>query len=182
MTRRTIGLLVTLALSLHVAPLAAEAQQAGKVPRLGVLAPAEPPSPAESPTLPRSARLYATSGTWRDRPWRIEYRYALGRQERFPDLVAELVGLPVDILVVGSSPAAVAAQATQAIPIVFLGGGDPVRSGLIGEPCTAGWKSDRIILCLHRGGLVGSGWSSSRRPFQRARIWRSSVMRAICSA
>ena len=48
-----------------------------------------------------------------------------------PDLVAELVGLPVDILVVGSSPAAVAAkQATQAIPIVFLGGGDPVRSGL----------------------------------------------------
>ena len=128
-TRCTIGLLVTLALSLHVAPLAAEAQQAGKVPRLGVLAPAEPPSLRE-PHLAAFRQALRHLGYVEGQTVAIEYRYALGRQERFPDLVAELVGLPVDILVVGSSPAAVAAKQARRRPIVFLGGGDPVRSGL----------------------------------------------------
>jgi putative ABC transport system substrate-binding protein len=62
----------------------------------------------------------------------LEYRYGLGRREHFPELVAELVRLQVDILVVGSTAAAVAAQqATQTIPIVFLGSPDPVGSGLV---------------------------------------------------
>jgi uncharacterized protein (DUF3084 family) len=48
----------------------------------------------------------------------MEYRYALGRIERFPDLVAELVRLQVDILLIGSGPATMAAKhITQAIPM-----------------------------------------------------------------
>ena len=126
-----VGVIVMLTLSLLAAPLAAKAQQAGKVPRLGVFVLASPPSP-EEPNIAAFRQALQKLGYVEGQTVAIEYRYGLGRWERFPDLVAELVGLQVDILVVGSSPAAVAAKhATQAIPIVFLGGGDPVRSGLV---------------------------------------------------
>jgi putative ABC transport system substrate-binding protein len=62
----------------------------------------------------------------------LEYRYAEGQYERFPALAAELVRLPVDVLMVGSTPAALAAQhATTTLPIVMAGVGDPVGSGLV---------------------------------------------------
>ncbi len=62
----------------------------------------------------------------------IEYRFAEGRAERFPDLVAQLITLKVDVLVVvGSSLALVAKQATSTIPIVFVQAPDPVGIGLV---------------------------------------------------
>src|SRR5438552_7241892 len=62
----------------------------------------------------------------------IEYRYAESN-DRLPALAAELVGLPVDLIVAtGGTPAAVAAQqATATIPIVFIAVGDPVGTGLV---------------------------------------------------
>jgi putative ABC transport system substrate-binding protein len=61
----------------------------------------------------------------------LELRWAEGRFERLPELVAELVGLKVDVLVVVGTPAAVAAKnATQTIPIVVLVP-DPVGLGLV---------------------------------------------------
>src|SRR5215470_9622666 len=61
----------------------------------------------------------------------LEVRWAEGRSERLPELVAELVGLKVDVLVAGGSPAALAAKnATQTIPIVMVAA-DPVGVGLI---------------------------------------------------
>ena len=94
----------------------------------------------------------------------IEYRYALGRQERFPELVGELVGLPVDLLVVGSSPAAVAAkQATRTIPIVFLGGGDPVRSGLVASLARPGGNVT---------GLTNMAWETAGK---RLALFKESV-------
>ena len=62
----------------------------------------------------------------------IEYRYAEGN-DRLPALAAELVGLPVDlILAAGGTPAPLAAQqATATIPIVFIAVADPVGAGLI---------------------------------------------------
>jgi putative ABC transport system substrate-binding protein len=61
----------------------------------------------------------------------LEVRWAGGRYERQPDLVAELVGLKVDVLVIGNSPGALAAKkATRTIPIVMFGG-DPVGLGLV---------------------------------------------------
>jgi putative ABC transport system substrate-binding protein len=62
----------------------------------------------------------------------LEYRAAAGQYERLPALAAELARLPVDVLLVTITPAALAAkQATTTIPIVTLGVGDPVGSGLV---------------------------------------------------
>jgi putative ABC transport system substrate-binding protein len=62
----------------------------------------------------------------------IEYRSAEGKPERFPALAAELVALKVDVILVGSTPQALAAkQATKTIPIVLTGTADPVGSGLV---------------------------------------------------
>jgi putative ABC transport system substrate-binding protein len=64
----------------------------------------------------------------------IEYRWANGDNNRLPALAAELVGLPVNILVSGTTPAALALKAaTTSIPIVFFIAGDPVALGLVGS-------------------------------------------------
>jgi putative ABC transport system substrate-binding protein len=62
----------------------------------------------------------------------IEYRGAEGKPERLPALAAELVALKVDVIVVGSTPQALAAkQATRTLPIVFASAPDPVENGLV---------------------------------------------------
>src|SRR5262245_66036417 len=62
----------------------------------------------------------------------IEYRFAEGREERYPDFASELVALPVDVIVTWGTPAAFAAkQATSQIPIVLGGIGDVVNTGLV---------------------------------------------------
>jgi len=62
----------------------------------------------------------------------IEYRYAEGRRDRLPDLVADLVRLKVDIIVASvNTDALVAKKATRTIPIVMASAGDPVATGLV---------------------------------------------------
>jgi putative tryptophan/tyrosine transport system substrate-binding protein len=62
----------------------------------------------------------------------IEYRHAADRAERLPELAAELVRLKVDVIVAAGSQAALAAKnATQTIPVIFTGVGDPVAQGLV---------------------------------------------------
>ena len=64
----------------------------------------------------------------------IEYRYADGKTERFPELAAELVRLKVDIIVIpgGNAPTRAAKNATKTIPIVMMGiSADPVELGLV---------------------------------------------------
>jgi putative ABC transport system substrate-binding protein len=62
----------------------------------------------------------------------LEVRWAEGRYERMPELVAEMVRLKVDVLVVAATPGALAAKkATTTIPVVMVGVGDPVGSGLV---------------------------------------------------
>ena len=61
-----------------------------------------------------------------------EYRWAEGKPQRLTELAKELVDLKVDVITALSTPAAIAAQkATQTIPIVFTGVGDPVGSGVV---------------------------------------------------
>ena len=63
---------------------------------------------------------------------RIEERWAEGRSERFPDLVADLLKLKVDVIVAAANLGAMAAKkATTTVPIVFVGVADPVGAGLV---------------------------------------------------
>jgi putative ABC transport system substrate-binding protein len=111
------------------APLAAEAQQAAKIARMGWLG----DRPAGNPHL-REAFLQGLRdlGYVEGRNLVIEYRSAEGKYERFPARAAELVALKVDVIVAPGTPAALAAkQATTTLPIVFIAVGDPVTSGLV---------------------------------------------------
>jgi putative ABC transport system substrate-binding protein len=121
-----VGFLVTLTLSLLTAPLAAEAPPARKALRIGFIS--DTPGPyAEAFRQGLRERGYIEGETIT-----IEYRWAEGRHERLPDLVAELVQLQVDVLVpVGTQPSLAAKQATSMIPIVMAQIGDPVGSGLV---------------------------------------------------
>jgi putative ABC transport system substrate-binding protein len=108
----------------------AEAQQAKKIPRIGLL--------SVTSTATMLARVEAFRQGLRDLGYAegknlfIEYRYADGKQERFANLASELVQLKVDLIVTASTAAVLAAQtATSTVPIVFAGAGDPVRSGLV---------------------------------------------------
>jgi putative ABC transport system substrate-binding protein len=127
MDRRTfIG---TLTLGLLAAPLAADAQQAAKVARIGWLAANLAPNPDLREAFRQGLRdLDYVEG----RNVVIEYRDAEGKFERLPALAAELVALKVDVILAGGTPQALAAkQATKTIPIVFTAVGDPVTDGLV---------------------------------------------------
>jgi len=129
---RTVGLIITLALVLPTAPLAADAQQPGKVPRIGVLANALPTTPEVSRNWEAFRQGLGERGWVEGQNIVIEYRWAEGRLERFPALAAELVGLKLDLIVAASTPGARAAkQATSTIPIVMVYVSDPVGDGLV---------------------------------------------------
>jgi putative ABC transport system substrate-binding protein len=125
---RLIGLAVALALSLSLAPLAAEAQetqQSAKVRKIGWLSGLVPPT---QPFLQGLREL-----GWIERQnLIIERRSAEGNLERLPDLAAELVRLRVEIIVAGDSAAIdPARQATKTLPIVMTVSGDPVGAGFV---------------------------------------------------
>jgi ABC-type uncharacterized transport system substrate-binding protein len=109
-----------------------DAQQPAKVPRIGYLSSFDP---ATDSTGVEAIRLaLGELGYIEGQNIAIDYRYAEGKFDRFPELAAELVRLKVDIIVVaggGRSPRA-AKNATKTIPIVMTGGGiDPVEAGLV---------------------------------------------------
>jgi len=120
--------LIALLLALSVP---ADAQQTGKVPRIGILAPG-------SSTFPTSAYHDSFRQGLRELGYIerknifIEIRYAEGKQDRLSDIATELVKLKVDVIVTATRPGVLAAKnATSAIPIVFAAVGDPVRAGLV---------------------------------------------------
>ena len=127
-TRRAF--LGTLAGGLLAAPLAAGAQQAGKVYRIGYLAGGSSTSVAH---LIEAFRQGLRELGWVEgQNIVIEYRSAEGRSDRLPDLAAELVRLKADIIVALATPDTVAAKnATGTIPIVMIAVSDPVGTGLI---------------------------------------------------
>jgi putative ABC transport system substrate-binding protein len=119
----------TLTGALLAAPLAAEAQQAAKIARIGFLA----INLATSPHLPEAFRQGLRDlGYVEGRNVEIEYRDAEGKYERLPALAAELVSLKIDLIVASTYPATLAAKnATKTIPIIMVAVADPVRIGLI---------------------------------------------------
>jgi putative ABC transport system substrate-binding protein len=111
------------------APLAAEAQQAAKVARIGYLV----TNLAVNPHLHEAFRQGLRDlGYVEGRNLVIEYRDAEGKPERLPALAAGLVALKIDVIVTPSTAQALPAkQATSTIPIVFAAASDAVADGLV---------------------------------------------------
>ncbi len=129
MNRRTF--LCGLTLGMLALPVAAETQQAGKVPRIGFLFYG---SPGPSPELDAFRQGLRELGYIEGQDITIEYRFASGRVGQLPELAAELVRLNLDVIVTPGTPASVAAkQATSTIPIVFAGVADAVGAGLVAD-------------------------------------------------
>src|SRR5712692_97204 len=118
------------AMAILTLPMAAEAQPAEKVPKIGylVLSPlADPPSTERTAFLEGLRDLGYVVG----RNILIEYRAAAWNRELLPDLAAELVALKVDVIVAVPGATDAAREATTTIPIVVPAANDPVESGLV---------------------------------------------------
>jgi putative tryptophan/tyrosine transport system substrate-binding protein len=127
-------------------PLAARAQQAGKLPIIGYLG---------SSTLSAMSKWTASFvqrlrelGWVEGRNVAVEYRWAEGRDERFAAIAAEFVQRKVDVIVTSSTVGVLAAkQATSVIPIVFVTG-DPVGTGLVASLARPGGNATGLSLQL----------------------------------
>jgi putative tryptophan/tyrosine transport system substrate-binding protein len=124
--------LSTVSLGLLAAPLVAEAQPAGRVPRIGYLSSR---SPSDSGHIVAAFRQgLADAGFVEGQNVAIEYRFAEGHSDRLPTLASELIRRPVNLVVAtGGTSSSVAAKPVvpATIPMVFAMGGDPVRLGVV---------------------------------------------------
>jgi putative ABC transport system substrate-binding protein len=122
-----IGLVVALGLAL--APLQAEAQQTGKVPRIGVLLTGSPSTVGQTEAFTLGLREL---GYVEGQTVAIEYRWGGGRADGFTEGATDLVRIKVDLIVAWGTTAATAARrATSTLPIVLVAAGDPVGTGLV---------------------------------------------------
>jgi ABC-type uncharacterized transport system substrate-binding protein len=125
-----IGITAVLAVSLLLAPLAAVAQQAPKVTKIGLLTPS---SPAGSGHLVEAFRQGLRElGYVEGKTFVVEARYGNGRSERLPELARGLIGLKPDVIVTSTDVATAAVKrATRTIPIVMALSTDPVATGFV---------------------------------------------------
>jgi putative ABC transport system substrate-binding protein len=112
--------------------LAAKAQQADRVRRIGVLMPFDETDPVVKTHVSAFTQTLAGLGWTDPRNMRMDLRWGGGDINPIPALAQELVGLQPDIIVTHSTPATIAVQReTRTIPIVFAAVGDPVASGIV---------------------------------------------------
>jgi putative ABC transport system substrate-binding protein len=110
-------------------PFAVRAQQAGKLPTIGFLGAGTP--------VTWKAFIAAFESRLKELGWidgrtvTLQIRWAEGHSERHPEIAAEFVGMPVDVIVTPGSAAAAVKRATSTIPIVLSVASDPVGSGLV---------------------------------------------------
>ena len=163
----------------------AQAQETGRVYRLGFLSPARP-EPAIPSAVNIAPKLLRDSGFVEGRNLQVHRRFAEGKLDRLPSLAKELVDLSMDVIV-AVSPTAIkpALDATRTIPIVMGFGKDPVRDGFIDsfakpggnitgvvvapEDVLAGKRMELIKEAVPRAGLVAllaTNESSSRLQVQ----------------
>jgi len=150
MRKKVIGL--TLGAMLFALCLSAEAQQAAKVPRIGVLA--APTASVFSSRIEVFRQGLRDLGYLEGKKISLEYRYAEGKLDRLPHLAAELVHLKVDVILTAGEFATLAAKnATRTIPIVFAVTEDAVESGLVSSLARPGGNATGLtVLAAELGG------------------------------
>jgi putative ABC transport system substrate-binding protein len=122
---------ITLLGGAAVWPLVARAQQGDRVRRIGVLIGGDENDPAGKTVFSAFTRALAGLGWTDGRNVRIDVRGAGGDFNRIRALAQELVGLQPDIIVTSSTPATVTLRQQTRSPIVYVGGADPVASGIV---------------------------------------------------
>jgi putative ABC transport system substrate-binding protein len=141
-SRRTF--IATLTGGLLHAPLAAGAQPAGKLARIGFLG--NSTAALEANLVGPFREGFREFGYVEGRDLIIEYRWAEGQYDRFPALIAELVALKVDVIVTAGTPAALAVRrATTTIPLVMVAVGDPVGTGLVASLARPGGNLTGLV-------------------------------------
>ena len=151
MRLRITGLLVTLAIALLTAPLAAGAQPPAKVPRIGFLLGS---SPGPDPRIEGFRQGLRELAYVEGKNIAIEWRYAEGKEELVPKLAAELVQLNVEIIVTdGTNGTRAAKNATKTIPIVMASDADPVGNGFVASLARPGGNVTGLVNLI--AGLSG---------------------------
>jgi ABC-type uncharacterized transport system substrate-binding protein len=137
-------LIVTLSGMAAAVAYGARAQQAAKLPTIGVLGSATPAS--WSPWLTVFAQRLRELGWIEGRNVAIEVRWGEGRSDRFSEIAAEFVRMKVDVIVTGGNSALAVKQATSVIPIIFAVAADPVGSGLVGSLARPGGNATGLSM------------------------------------
>ena len=123
----------------------AEAQQAGKVPKIGFLV--VPPRSFFADRMESFRQGLHSLGYVEGKNILIEYRYAEGKLDRLPELAIELVAVNVDVIVTTTTQSVLAAKnATRTIPIVFAGVQDAVASGIVDSLAQPGGNATGLSL------------------------------------
>ena len=142
-------------------PLAARAQQVERVRRVGVLTPADTDA---TPIFAAFRRALSLLGYVEGRTIRLEFRFGKGDPTALPGLAAELVRLPVDVMVTDSMGAAIAAfGATRSIPIVMGTSIDPIEAGLVASIARPG--GNVTGLTIRASDLAGKRMQLLKRAF-----------------
>jgi len=169
--------LAALASGLLAAPLATEAQQAGRTPRVGLLLPGTATSPISIRGVEHFTQGLREHGYVDGKNITIEYRYANLDDNRLRLLARELARLNVDVIVVGGTQAALAArQATNTIPIVVAVMADPVADGLVATLARPGGNITGVTFLAQNSPL--NGCSCCARSFHTSLDSRSCSIQA----
>ena len=136
--------------ALLVAPLAG-AQPAERVYRIGLVSPTSP-----NPPFDAFRQGLRELGYVDGKNVIVEARFAEGRADRIPELVAEVLRLKVDVLLAASPPSALAAKkATTTVPIVFAGVIDPVATGIVASLARPGGNVTGVTWGIGGAGFAG---------------------------
>ena len=155
------GFLQAMSAGLLVAPVSAVAEQAGKIPRVGVLAPGNPPLVHADAFRQGLRELGYVEG----QNIILDWRWEGGHPDQYSLYATELVRLGVDVIVAGTTPASIAAKrATQTTPIVMAAVADPVGSGLVSRLSRPG------------GNVTGMSLLSPEMSAKRIEVLREAVL------
>ncbi len=156
--------LLAIALTFTFGGAVVDAQQAGKVLRIGYL---DPSTASGSAVLVEAFRQELRKLGWSEgKNIAIEYRFGEQKLERLPELAVDLVRLKIDLIVVtGGQPALVAKKATTTIPIVMTSSGDPVALGLVASLAQPG------------GNVTGNSSLSPELNTKRLEILKDAVLK-----